>query len=228
MEAQSRMERKKQEARARIFRAAKELFLREDGYDKTTMRDIAQLADVSTGALYMHLTSTPGVMAALLDNIIASNLKALGAAVYAQKTGIKKITAYIDHFLRIAKDAQFHTYLQYIHRLNPGDVESSIVASMKEKARIFYGFLRDGIALGQADGSVKKLGDPGLMAQVIQATLRGFQLSLFKVGLEEPGCAPFSGFSEEDIFKIFRAMILSSIRKEKKKEKKEEKNEKIY
>jgi AcrR family transcriptional regulator len=50
----SRMERKKQEARERILAAAQKLFVVDQRYERVTIREIAELADVSVGAVYLH------------------------------------------------------------------------------------------------------------------------------------------------------------------------------
>ena len=66
--------RERREARAqRILDAASTLIL-HDGYDETTIEDIAREADVGKGTLYLHWTTREALFAALIDQDIFSPL----------------------------------------------------------------------------------------------------------------------------------------------------------
>jgi AcrR family transcriptional regulator len=169
----SRVERKKIAARSKILEAAEKLFFREDGYDKTTIRDIAEKADVSTGAVYMHFTGKPDIMAVLLSQILLSYGKGFIKALSPTKTGIVGIEHYIDHFFHLIRDPKFVTYLHHIKRLKSGEIECAVGDSLKDRSKEFHMRLRDTIARGQEDGSVKKLDSPDMMALILMYILGG-------------------------------------------------------
>lgn len=58
---ESRRERSKRETRQRIFQSARALFL-EEGFEKTTMRDIAAKAGVGLGSVNLHFKDKSSLM----------------------------------------------------------------------------------------------------------------------------------------------------------------------
>jgi AcrR family transcriptional regulator len=169
----SRVERKKLAAHSKILEAAEKLFFREDGYDKTTIRDIAEKADVSTGAVYMHFTGKPDIMAVLLDRVLDSFIKGSIKTLVSAKSGIAGITCYIDHFFHLIRNPKFLTYLHHIKRLKSGEIECAVGDSLKGRSKDFHMQLRNTIARGQEDGSVKKLDSPDMMALILMYILGG-------------------------------------------------------
>ncbi|MDR3200491.1 MAG: TetR/AcrR family transcriptional regulator, partial [Spirochaetales bacterium] len=141
--------------------------------DKTTIRDIAEKADVSTGAVYMHFTGKPDIMAVLLSQILLSYGKGFIKALSSAKTGIVGIERYIDHFFHLVREPKFVTYLHHIKRLKSGEVECAVGDSLKDRAKEFHMRLRDTIARGQEDGSVKKLDSPDMMSLILMYILGG-------------------------------------------------------
>lgn len=96
-------DRKKQEARDRIVRAAVRLFA-DRGIDGTTMEDVAGVADVSVATVYNYFgTKTALVVAGVSDD--ADRILEDGAAVLARpgrdarRAAHKLIGIYLDHFV---------------------------------------------------------------------------------------------------------------------------------
>ncbi len=56
-----------QQTKSRILSSAKELFL-EKGYDVVTLRELAEKAKVTTGALYNHFESKEGLFDAIIED----------------------------------------------------------------------------------------------------------------------------------------------------------------
>jgi AcrR family transcriptional regulator len=95
----------------RVLRAAVELFV-ERGIDGTTIRDIAERAGVSEGALYRHFKSKD----ALAWNIFSTHLNEFSIELFgkvSQKSSIKdKIHAYIlACFSAFEEDRDLFSYL---------------------------------------------------------------------------------------------------------------------
>jgi AcrR family transcriptional regulator len=170
----SRVERKKLAAQSRILAAAEKLFLREDGYDRTTIRDIAGLADVSTGAVYMHFSGKPDIMAALLDKIIIDYKEDFVSASMEKKTGLEKMEDFIGHFFNLIRKPKFLAYVHYISRLDPREINSGIAEALMEKDKEFHRLLQDAIMEGQEDGSIQKFDSPEIMAFIFMHVTRGF------------------------------------------------------
>jgi len=66
-------ERKKQAVRAAILEAAERLF-RENGYDGTSMSDIAAAADISRKTLFNYMETKPAVILGLVDAFIGEHM----------------------------------------------------------------------------------------------------------------------------------------------------------
>lgn len=75
--APGRRERKKQEVAQRIVGAALELF-REQGYEATTVEQIAERADVAKGTFFNHFERKDALLAQLADEVFGSVLDSLG------------------------------------------------------------------------------------------------------------------------------------------------------
>ena len=210
MSQMSRIERKKLAAKTRILEAAGELFLREDGYNKTTIREIAELADVSTGSVYMHFVSKPDIMAGLLEQIIADYIYDFSSVTVERKSGIEQIEDYISHFFRLAAHPKFLAYLHNIERLDPTEISPESVQSLIERGKKFYFLLQDAVVKGQADGSIKKLGTPDLVAYIILHTIRSFVRDITGNSLTEPLCH-YPQFTGEMAMELLKKLIISAL-----------------
>jgi AcrR family transcriptional regulator len=155
-ETLTRVERKKIAARNRILEAAEKLFLRKDGYNKTTIRAIAEQADVSTGAVYMHFAGKIDIMAALLDHIIVDYTENFTKIYSEKKTALQKVEDYIWHFFNFIRQPKFMAYIHYIEKLDPEEFKSGMAETIRQRHERFYVLLRDTIAEGQKDGRDRK------------------------------------------------------------------------
>lgn len=70
-----RAERNKLERRQRMVDAARRLF-REQGFDATTMSDIARAADVGKGTLFLHAASKDGLLVMVFEQDIGELIQA--------------------------------------------------------------------------------------------------------------------------------------------------------
>jgi AcrR family transcriptional regulator len=113
-ETMGRRERKKAATRQALADAALELFL-EHGYDKVSIRDVAEAADVSTTTLFKHFPSKE----ALVFDLDADQEAALVAAVRDRTAGTSVPQALRAHVLRsrlfsLEHDAQITAFIGLI------------------------------------------------------------------------------------------------------------------
>lgn len=73
----TRRERKKQETRRRIFRAAFDLF-REKGFQETTVEEIAERADVGKGTVFNHFPRKRSFLSALFEDWVSRITEEMG------------------------------------------------------------------------------------------------------------------------------------------------------
>lgn len=209
----SRVERKKLAAQNRILKAAEQLFLREDGYDKTTIRDIAELADVSTGAVYMHFSGKPDIMAVLLDRIIEDYVKTFANAGVKEKNGLRKVEVYIGHFFNLIRQPKFLAYIHYAQRLDPEEIRASMTKAMIEKHQRFYDLLRSALVEGQKDGSIQKFDSPEMMAFIFMCVTRGFVREITEEHSPDKYLCVSRDFSRDRALDLLKKMLISSIAK---------------
>ncbi len=79
LEEMGRRERRSRETRERLFRAAMNLF-RDHGFQKTTVEDITEAADVGKGTFFNYFPSKEHVLGVLGEIQLAKYEKALGLA----------------------------------------------------------------------------------------------------------------------------------------------------
>jgi AcrR family transcriptional regulator len=213
MEQMSRVERKKLAAQNRILEAAERLFLRKDGYEKTTIRDIAELADVSTGAVYMHFSGKADMLAVLLDRIVDEYKQEFVSIWEGGKPALKKIEEYVNHFFYLIRQPKFLAYIHLVRRLDPEEVRASMTSSMMEKQRRFYDLLRGAILEGQKDGSIQEFDSPEIMALIFMYTTRSFARELTEEHSMEERMCLFPDFSRDRALELLKKMLISSITK---------------
>ena len=86
MKKETRLDKRKAETKAKIFKAAVELFL-EQGYEITTIEQIVEKADVAKGTFFIHFPTKKGVIyylgeqrVALMEKILAEKLMCIKSA----------------------------------------------------------------------------------------------------------------------------------------------------
>lgn len=80
------------ETRARILDAARKCFA-EQGYDKTTNKDIALEANITTGAIYHYFDSKQELFHAVTDEVQQTFLDAFGSAIAKSEKFLDRLRA---------------------------------------------------------------------------------------------------------------------------------------
>lgn len=92
----SRRERKKDETKERIFKAAIKLF-RDRGFDKTTIDDITERADVAKGTFFNYFPRKDALLAYLSEKRLVAVEENAGALLGATKPASEKLIGIYAH-----------------------------------------------------------------------------------------------------------------------------------
>ena len=206
---ESRVERRRQEARRRILSVARELFVVEGGFEKSTIREIAERADVSVGAVYLHFKTKVDILEVLVSEHVGSLVDSVEAAVAEADSGRAKFEALIETFLRWRLDSEMQLFAQLLLRQGKRDrIESSAESLSYDPGRIIQ-MITESLTLGIADGSFPIAEDPQLVATIIFQFLSGMIIldllsKEMDIGINPQQSAP-------EITETFKRLILRAL-----------------
>jgi AcrR family transcriptional regulator len=142
----------KQETRARVLAAARDLF-NEVGYEGATIRLVAQRAGVSVGSVFTTFSSK----ADILSQVMLERVDALTAEVAAvvsdkQGTACERLKTFLAANYR-AEMKRPKLYLAHIMAAFTPGLEEGVVpfGSTPQTVSVGYALLREGIANGELD-----------------------------------------------------------------------------
>lgn len=159
--AQSRRERRRDEERLRILRAAERVY-RERGYQAAGMREIAEEADLSPANLYHYFGSKEELLFFCQDRALDRLLEALETARTARGPIGKRLRAFaVEHVLLLIDDAEGSAAHFEFNALSP-----ELRARIDPKRTAYKEGIRALIQLGIRRGELRRC-DPTL-------AMRGF------------------------------------------------------
>ncbi|MDA8425454.1 MAG: TetR/AcrR family transcriptional regulator [Treponema sp.] len=210
---ESRVERKRQEARQRLLAAARELFVVEGGFESATIRDIAQRADVSVGAVYLHFKTKVDIVEALVNERVAEIIESAKAAIACVQSGRQKFEALMDGFSQMSLDTEMRLFAQilFLQRRSgrlldyPDNLLSSNLSSIID-------LIAEAFKAGGSDGSLAIAENPRLLATIIFQCV--FGVSVFDFFLSEQGnegIGSSTGYSALEITSSFKRFLLNAL-----------------
>ena len=101
--APGRNERRKARTRAALLAAAQRLF-GEQGFDATTVAEIADAADVAIGSFYNYFDTKDALLGALLHETLAEHLRRMEARRTGVEDPAEAISVRHRHFVRLARE----------------------------------------------------------------------------------------------------------------------------
>jgi AcrR family transcriptional regulator len=171
---ESRIERKKKEAKKRILTAAEQLFVVEHSYEETTVREIARRADVSIGTVYSHFKTKAQILAELISvNTGRIELK-MRESIPANVTGAEQMEAFLLFFETLRRDPNIALYF----RLPSLARQSDDSASLEQKFSGFRAILTDILRNGNTDGTIRPLKAPDITAAILMNIALSFIFDL--------------------------------------------------
>lgn len=149
----SRRERKKQEARRRIYQAAVHLFI-EKGFDATTVDEIAGRADVAKGTVFNYFPHKTSFLAALADDWTDRVTATLGPLEHWRGTTRSKLERLFLYLADVGAENPAVSYLALLESLRhisagPGGKPLGEEEEVQRFHELTRGVLRQGQARGE-------------------------------------------------------------------------------
>jgi AcrR family transcriptional regulator len=207
-EQNSRTERKKKEAKERILAAAEQFFIAENSYDETTIREIAEKADVGIGSVYNHFKTKAHILVELVKRHIKLLKLRMDKAIPADGTGAEKIGALLAFF-----DELRHDPLLVLWRKRPLiqiDMEQ-IRPEQEESFSDFQHIVADILRSGAADGTLRPADDPNMSAALLIRIALSFILDITSENSSFSPSFPLHPSTADTVFALFCDFIQTSL-----------------
>jgi AcrR family transcriptional regulator len=162
-QTESRVERKKKEAREHILSAAEQLFIVEHSYEETTIREIARRADVSIGTVYAHFKTKVLILAELVSANTDRIILKMKAAIPPDVTGAEQMETLLKFFEKLRRDPLIALYCRLPNFTPERAADSKQQDDFSGFRTIFSNILKN----GNDDGSMRHIKNPDLTAAII-------------------------------------------------------------
>lgn len=176
MGVKERKEKEKQQRIELILKAAEKVFTIK-GMENATVNDVAELAELGKGTLYLYFTSKDDILFALASNAINDLYKDFQKAVVKPKSGMDKLRALGYAYMEFCNKYPLKYQLINNYRIQPiaGNEENTPPNFFKchcESEKLF-GLMIEVIQTGMKDKTISKHVDPFQVALVLWGTTTG-------------------------------------------------------
>ncbi|MGE0828740.1 MAG: TetR/AcrR family transcriptional regulator [Hyphomonadaceae bacterium] len=147
--------------RARIIRSAGKL-QRKYGYNRVTLRDIADDIGIKAGSIYYHFESKDAIIRAVLEDGVGPAIEAVNAALAALPPGVSamtKLSTALRVHVKYVIAKQFSSSLEGMRQL-PKRLRDEHMAREREYAAIFSDILTE----LEAEGALR----PGVNTKILR------------------------------------------------------------
>lgn len=212
MDPLSRVDRKKKAARARILKAAEQLFVFEASYDQATIRAIARRADVSVGAVYLHFKTKADILAALVATHADRIKRLITRAMSPDMSGLAMVEALLGVFETLRRDDRAFVLYGRMSLFYPKEtVDSTFRETVIREFCDIFSFVTGIIRKGIADGSIRSDMDPELRAVILMNIVMSFTKDVvFETNIELFN--RFFSHEIDEVFVAFARFLLDAIR----------------
>ncbi|MGE0830597.1 MAG: TetR/AcrR family transcriptional regulator [Hyphomonadaceae bacterium] len=187
--------------KARIVQSASKL-QRKYGYNKLTLRDIADEIGIKAGSIYYHFDSKDAIIRAVLEDGVGPAINAVKAAVEALGPDVdplKKFAAALRVHLKYVIAKQFSSSLEGMRQL-PKRLRDEHMAREREYAAIFSDLLQE-------------LEDAGQLRRGVNTTVLRM-LSLGALNWVSEWYDPKGALALDDIVDQFMMMLVGGVTQE--------------
>jgi AcrR family transcriptional regulator len=176
--AHSRRERRKKEVRERLLQAAWRLFS-DQGYDETTVAEIAEAADVAKGTVFNYFPTKESIA----EQILLWRIDLLGEQVLGEQDAPASAVARIKLVMK-AMAAEFAPKQGLAHS---GLMARIGAPAHRQSVHRMGSVLQELVVLAQAQGEIRDDVEPGLVARLLMTSWL-YQFSKWRhEGSEFPG-----------------------------------------
>jgi AcrR family transcriptional regulator len=156
----SRRERSKADKMRRILAAGEKLFSKQ-GFDGTTVQQIADEADVAVGTLFLYISDKSELLLRLFHNATDLELKQIVRRMKANRKFLPAVLRFLeDLLLPYEKDRELAKVFCREFLFHKGEVR----AELDKQASEILGALGEMIAIAQKRGDIDKRVDPAVGA----------------------------------------------------------------
>ncbi len=158
VDAPNRNERRKARTVAAILDAAGRLF-QEKGLQRTTIEEIARLADVSVGSVYGHFKSKEALYLELTERALDVNERYMRLADREQYTPLQRVLAAGDAYLRfhLEEPGAFRMIALRVLEPAPGEDLREVERRIADRVERLVGAVEQQLAAAVSAGEIRQL-----------------------------------------------------------------------
>jgi AcrR family transcriptional regulator len=165
----TRRERKKRETRRRIYSAAFELF-RENGFEETTIEEIADRADVGKGTVFNYFPHKTAFLAAIFEDWVNRIIEEIGPAeewTGSTRGKLEQLFFFLANNSAQSPELFRKAIFEHLRSIPEEDGRLKAPATMHE----FLAMIRTVIRRGQDTGDVRADLDPKHAAALVESAV---------------------------------------------------------
>jgi len=167
MGIQERKEREKERRRQQIMVAAKRVFS-EKGFNKATMEDIAQEAELSPGTLYLYFKNKDDILISLFEEEFGKFVQNMQVELGKEKDPLQKIKRFaITHLSLVTK----HPHLGEVMGVEVRQSTKFMKEYVNKPFIEYLNIIRSVVIEGQEKGLLRKDLTPGVMKRAFFGAL---------------------------------------------------------
>ena len=136
-----------------IYKEAAQLFSKK-GYERTSMREIAEKINVSKPAIYYHFPNKQTLFENLLNTAIEYNYKMLSSIVNSKKSPIEKLKDFVKMRIQFGKEHPQIT--RFVGDVLSGNIRQDVSFSIHDIHSKHKTLFKQILAQGKAEGYLKK------------------------------------------------------------------------
>lgn len=175
MGVSERRRRERERRHASIVEAAERTFLRE-GFEASTMEQVATEAEVSKGTVYLYFESKHALMAAIGERWVGRLIDTLRPRLAAAPTGLDGVAAVLEAYRNHFAGRPDHCRLA-LGWINTGPPPEEMCGESfeghRDRVRELVGMVVETIERGRADGSIRAELNPHLLAMQLWGSFLG-------------------------------------------------------
>jgi len=206
-----RKEREREQRRQAIIDAAEKVFFTK-GYDNSTMDDIASMAELSKGTLYLYFQSKDEVHFEIMDRGNQILLVYMEKAIDPEKSGHDNLRLLGEAFVEFSNSHP--DYFQAMMFFQSRDMEHQRIDEQKLKrfieGRSSISMLNDMVLKGIADGSVRRDLSPTHLTTLLWSQMMGI---LVMYAMKQPAFE-FQKITREELVTFHLDLISDGLKPE--------------